>query len=87
MDEPGRNRGRVVTFVTDDTSEVVQDYYHAELPNSGWQREVGNSSSSFTRFVNRQACPIYSLAVQTASREGRPTEVRVSYSPEECRGG
>ncbi|MFN8537956.1 MAG: kelch repeat-containing protein [Thermomicrobiales bacterium] len=36
---------------------------------------------------SNQAVDVYTIAVQTASREGQPTEVKVSYSPEECRGG
>jgi hypothetical protein len=76
-----------MTFLTSDASEVVQGYYRAELSRTGWQREVGDDTSSFTRFMNRQACPVYALSVQTASRAGQPTEVTVTHSPEECRTG
>lgn len=84
-DEQGRGRGRVTIFLTADASEVVQDYYRAELLRAGWQRDFGDDTTAF--FANRQACPIYTLSVRTTRRNAQTVEVTISYGPEECDKG
>ena len=86
-ESPAPRNGRITTFLTSDTNEVVQDFYNTELRRTGWTRDVGDDTSTFVRFANREACPVYTLSVQTVRLDPQTLKVSVEVGPEECRRG
>lgn len=83
-------RGGLSSFLTHDLPDAILTFYTAQLPPHGWSQPFGTQTdtstpgSAYRRYVNHEACPLYSLVVFTQPIDAQSARVEVRLNQEQC---